>query len=428
MCFKSAENDNLARVAKHMINILKAPYIRNADSYEIARFKLTWNVNLFLCAVLLTLGVVSTFGESYYVIYYALGFAMTVISLLFLKFKREYKGVAFILSSLMYGMIVISMFSLNGYVHYMEPFWAIVITLYIYFIRGKTLGTLVLLLTILTTTLFFVYRLNDTVRLVEEMSTYRLLNMSFEFAACLTIIGYLVHQFINSSLIAEKELKRTNLALQREKKIVEKQNKEKTILLQEIHHRVKNNLQIVTSLLRMQADKINSEEAKVHFQDAVNRVLTMSLIHQKLYENENLSEIDLSEYVESLCKDILRINDNSQQITQDLSIDCQQIGSKTLVPLGLIITELISNSVKHAFKENTSHPTIRIEITLHDSGRIIKMIYADNGTWREVDKESFGLQLIETFTEQLEGSFSLEKGSKGTVYVFELQNLDKMDD
>lgn len=409
-----------------MINLLKAPYVRNADSYEIARFKLTWNVNLFLSAVLLTLGIVSILGESDYVYYYTLGFSMTVISLWFLKYKKEYKVVAFILSSLMYGMIVISMFSLNGYVHYMEPFWAIVITLYIYFIRGKVLGTVVLFITIATTTFFFVYRLNDTVRLVEEMSTYRLLNMAFEFAACLTIIGYLVHQFINSSLIAEKELTIANLALQREKKVVEKQNKEKTILLQEIHHRVKNNLQIVTSLLRMQADKINSEEAKVHFQDAVNRVLTMSLIHQKLYENENLSEIDLSEYVESLCKDILRINDNSQQITQELSIDCQQIGSKTLVPLGLIITELISNSVKHAFSDSSNHPVIKIDIKLEKNGSLIKMSYADNGTWREVNRESFGLQLIETFTEQLEGGFSCDKGEEGTVYSFDLQNLDKI--
>lgn len=407
-----------------MLNFLKSPFLKNADSYELARFKLTWDVNIFLSISLLILTIISLFEQSDYIIYYLTGFAMSMIALWYMRYRRLYKNVAISLAVLMYFMIIQSMYSLNGYVHYMEPFWALVITLYLYFVRGKVLGTIVLVATIVFTSFFFVFRLNATVELVSEMSTYRLVSMAVEFTICLIMIGYLLNQFINSSVIAEKELKRSNFALQREKKLVEKQNCEKTILLQEIHHRVKNNLQIITSLLRMQAEKIDSEETKTHFQDAVNRILTMSLIHQKLYENENLSAINLSEYVQSLCKDLLRINDNSQRIEQFLSIDCQQIGAKTLVPMGLIITELISNSVKHAF-DTIENPQIYIEIKISKNRKNVRIKYSDNGVWKEPRRESFGIQLIDTFTEQLEGQYNRIIKPEGTVYHFDLKNLDK---
>src|SRR5690606_8061868 len=111
--------------------------------------------------------------------------------------------------------------------------------------------------------------------------------MTIEFFISMFLIGFVMYQF---GLINKYALKNTSEAfeeLKSEKQIVEFQNKEKTVLLQEIHHRVKNNLQVIVSLLRIQSRELKSEEAKVGFQDAITRILTMSLIHQKLYEKES---------------------------------------------------------------------------------------------------------------------------------------------
>lgn len=255
------------------------------------------------------------------------------------------------------------------------------------------------------------------------MNFVQLLTMGFEFCISLSLVGYILHQFIFMKNHAEMELRLMNDALRKEKEIVESRDKEKTILLQEIHHRVKNNLQIVMSLLRMQSTSIESPEAKEHFNDAINRILTMSLIHQKLYESENLSAVDLSEYIESLTTDILRSTGVSKTIEKSFHIEVPAIGMKTLVPIALIITELISNSAKHAFGE-TENPRIELIVRVKSNSLNLEMLYSDNGKWKPSTKESFGTQLIEALTEQLDGEFTIDTSENGTAYLFLLSNLD----
>ena len=174
----------------------------------------------------------------------------------------------------------------------------------------------------------------------------------------------------------------------------------------------------------MQSDKLVSQEARDNFQDAINRVQTMSLIHQKMYQNENLSKIDLPEYVESLCNDILRINNTHRLVEKELHINFGDVGTKTIVPLGLIITELISNSVKHAF-DTIQKPRICLSVECDPKSGDILFYYEDNGKWKTPEKESFGIQLIDTFTEQLEGHYTFSAEGGSTSYDFRLQNLDQ---
>lgn len=326
-------------------------------------------------------------------------------------------------ASALLALVFYSMFSVDSYVHYIEPFWALVIVMYLYFVHGKVWGGISMLITVAATSVFFIFNLNTTIENLNDLDFVRLLTMGLEFSVSLSLIGYIMHQFIYLKNHAEMELRKMNDALRKEKEIVETRDKEKTILLQEIHHRVKNNLQIVMSLLRMQSANIASAETKQHFTDAINRILTMSLIHQKLYESNNLSAIDLAEYLDSLTSDVLRNSQLTISIEKSISVEIPAIGMKTIVPLALMITELISNSAKHAFV-TTDAPRIELIVRLKPDSDKLEMLYTDNGNWKPSTKESFGTQLIEALAEQLEGEYTIDTSKNGTAYQFLLTNLD----
>ena len=244
--------------------------------------------------------------------------------------------------------------------------------------------------------------------------------MSIEFALGMVLIGFVIKQFIVVNEYAEKMRSNAFKELTSEKIKVEKQHIEKTVLLQEIHHRVKNNLQVIISLLRIQSQELKSEEAKRSFNEAISRVMTMSLIHQKMYEREELSRINLNDYLSTLIDDMLTSSVTNGKVNFSLHFETEEIGSKTIAPLALIINELVSNSLKHAFEKNGK---IEIQFRTVQDGRF-ELIYSDNGSWKERKEGSFGLQLIDIFTEQLDGEFKRETTENGTTYRFLLSDLD----
>jgi len=406
-----------------MLKFLQAPLPPELDIYETTKMRLTWNMQLLLISALIPLTVITGLNNSIYCFFYGGSVVVIVLSLIIIKHTGKFRVTSAVLVSILYLAVLYSMFQVDNYIHYLEPFWALLGALYVYFTHGKKWGGLVMIMTIVSTFLFFFYRLNATVEILQNISSFKLISKGLEFAICLSLIGYIIHQFIFLKNHAENELRLMNAALRKKKELVESRNQEKTILLQEIHHRVKNNLQIVMSLLRMQSEKIERQETKEHFNDAINRVLTMSLIHQKLYESENLSSVDFAEYVDSLACDVLRSNPTQRNIQKSFSIEIPEIGMKTIVPIALIITELISNSMKHAFG-TTESPEIRIIARSNSTNDLLELIYSDNGIWKESDKDSFGVQLIEALTEQLEGNHKLITDSSGSTYTFELMQLD----
>ena len=172
--------------------------------------------------------------------------------------------------------------------------------------------------------------------------------------------------------------------------------------------------------MRIQSQELKSEEAKKSFNEAISRIMTMSLIHQKMYEREELSRINLNEYFTTLIDDMLSSSVTSGKVTFHLAMDPEEIGSKTIAPLALIINELISNSLKHAFNGDGE---ISIKFNPLQDGRF-ELIYSDNGTWKERKEDAFGLQLIDIFTEQLDGEFKRETTNEETTYRFLLTDLD----
>ena len=150
----------------------------------------------------------------------------------------------------------------------------------------------------------------------------------------------------------------------------------------------------------------------------------MSLIHQRMYERQNLSEIELEGYFQSLLNDLVQSNQLEDEIKTEIVIDVSKLGVKTLVPVALIITELVSNSLKYAFSEN-GEKVIRLEIHGAEKEEFFDLKYSDNGKWRENERpESFGLSLVESLTNQLEGSFDRQITDDGTSYNFKLVKIE----
>jgi len=210
--------------------------------------------------------------------------------------------------------------------------------------------------------------------------------------------------------------KRLNNSISR----IEQQNKEKEVLIQEIHHRVKNNLQVIMSMIRLQSSSSKNSEVISSLNQATDRIRSISLIHEKIYSSNDLGNIMIIDYVNSLGDEIIK-NLSSTPIRLTVNSNIQNLNLKSIVPLALILNELITNSLKFGFLE-TVNPEIKINF---ESKTLLKMSYFDNGIWFDNPKsDNFGTSLIEIFTEQLEGTFILNKSKLGTEYIFEFDLLD----
>ena len=187
--------------------------------------------------------------------------------------------------------------------------------------------------------------------------------------------------------------------------------KEKELLLQEIHHRVKNNLQIVSSLLSIQSRRVQDEQALHAFKESQSRIQSMALIHETLCRSEDFSKIDFAEYVRELAHHLLvSYGINSQAIQLEMDLKDVRLGVDTAVPCGLLITELISNSLTHAFPSRRKG---KVQVRLHPTeNNRFELTISDNGIGfpREVDfrsARSIGLQLVNKLAEQLQATIEI---------------------
>lgn len=210
-----------------------------------------------------------------------------------------------------------------------------------------------------------------------------------------------------------------------QKQVIEKALSEKDILLREIHHRVKNNLQLVSSLLTMQGRSIDDETAQKAINEGKTRVRSMALIHQDLYNKDNLTDIGVKDYVEKLTKELFSTYKvDQQQVTLDLNVDDIDIDIDTLVPLGLIINELITNSLKYAWPDDKKG---KMSVTLQDQSGVLRLSVKDDGIGydpRNVRDQSFGATLVTALTSQLEGEMSTST-QQGTEVILQIPTHGK---
>jgi len=201
---------------------------------------------------------------------------------------------------------------------------------------------------------------------------------------------------------------------------LQEKNKKIETLMRELHHRVKNNLQVISSLLGLQSMKMEDSVAKQAIEEGKSRVKAMSMIHQRLYQEDGVSEINFEEYANALIHELKKSYQNSREVKLELNIPKIVFNVDTTLPLGLIINEVITNSFKYAFK-GMEEPALKV--ALMNKGNTYQLLIADNGPGLKKlinleDASSFGLKLVNILTHQLKGSVR-SFNDNGLNYIIE---------
>ena len=381
-----------------------------SDNYERAKFLFAWRVTI-ICTIVFTvlLGVyIAELSEEFVVMIIALLISISALIHLWRTKKHKLVYWAYLICGL-----AIPHFMLNFETDavYAKEFLWIVATVVLAFIGlGKKVGIAVLLINGIGLGVFLGLSLNSQLVDLSPRTNPMLIGDFLEICVTLFCIGYLLIDYLKMNEQLTKEVREVNTNLR-------KQNNENTLLLKEVHHRVKNNLQIISSLLRLQKSELSDNKEIKKFDDAINRVMTMSLIHQKLYQDDNLSQIKLQDYIFDLANEIKGVFNKGKKIEITVKSEFENINIKTLVPLGLILNELLSNSFKHAFKGEEGK--VKIDITKGAQNKFY-LEYNDFGSWvKEDNKAGFGLILVQTLSEQLDGGFV----RNGSLIKFEFENI-----
>jgi two-component sensor histidine kinase len=201
-------------------------------------------------------------------------------------------------------------------------------------------------------------------------------------------------------------------------KLLAARNAENELLLKEIHHRVKNNLEVISSLLALQSAQIDDPNTKEAMQEGQNRVQSIGIVHQKLYQGDKLGAIEMKDYFINLSESILGSFGANGRVKVEFAMDKLDLDIDTAVPLGLIVNELLTNSIKYAFP-NQQEGTIRIKLE-KQPGDILHLEVSDNGIGKSgiTHGTGFGSQLVSLLTRQLNG-FMKEETMHGTHTFFD---------
>ena len=234
------------------------------------------------------------------------------------------------------------------------------------------------------------------------------------------VIAVLAFVLFIIALLVIRKIKKQSKELSEKNKIIRKTLKEKELLVKEVHHRVKNNFQIVSSLLELQTKGIEDEKALELANQGKNRVKSMALIHQKLYQNEN-GLIDFDEYIKLLIGELSSMYSSSNNVKTSIDSEDMMFDVDTAIPLGLIINEIITNSYKYAFRNDKEN---NLSISIHkEENEDYKLVIEDNGPGLsnnfDVRKaKSLGLRLVNRLVKQLHGTVTQtnNEGAKFEIY------------
>ena len=297
-----------------------------------------------------------------------------------------------------------------------EIFWIIVITLFSYYIIGKRIALVYLTITVGNMILVKILSINNVITLKYdhvEPTVLSEINYILNLLAASILFIYLVEQILKEFNTAQKKLLESNAML------ITKDS-EKSIMLREIHHRVKNNLQVIISLLRLQLFQLDNQDAvSGPFQDSISRVSTMSMIHEKMYKGDTVNNLIVKDYVADLADDLVRTYSTNTKIILNVESNIPPLKMDDLVPFSLILNELVTNSIKHGFR-NCKNGLIDIKLSQSDIG--FNFSYNDSGEWLDNGKtNSFGLELIETLSGHFDGVYTVNKSQNGTEFAFQFK-------
>jgi hypothetical protein len=249
--------------------------------------------------------------------------------------------------------------------------------------------------------------MNAKMLIEEKRNTQRILM----FVLILMMLAILIFGYFSfrKSKNREKQLSDKNDEITLKSQMLSAALKEKELLMKEVHHRVKNNMQIIISLLKLQSEKINDKQVEVYFSEARNRIQSMALIHEFLYKKERMDYMQMDEYIKQLILEIqISYTQPNHIIEMDVDLDAIQLDFDTSIPLGLIINELVTNAYKHAFPTGVGH----IWVSFKKLKKNYQLIVKDNGigtpdNYKEKMENSLGMELIHLLSQQINAQLSI---------------------
>lgn len=306
---------------------------------------------------------------------------------------------------------------------------------YLLFDFNKT-SIIILNLFLYVITFFLIYfnEKQNWITPVELTETVSRMIYAFNFTSTFIMCFLLVYYFANnnhkyiSHLKHQQELLVMEIDQKNEsQKLLQKSLKEREMLLAEIHHRVKNNLAVVSGLLELQTSYIQDEGVHKVILESKNRIKSIALLHEKLYENKTLGKVDVKEFIDELIGYVQKsFNQEGKSISLTILVDSVRLNIDEAMPLSLILNELLTNSYKHAFM-NRENGAIKIEIKYHEGQ--LSMEYSDDGPGLPLhskdNQQHFGLTLIEALVYQLEAQFSINDQMPGFHFNMMMSLIEK---
>ena len=251
----------------------------------------------------------------------------------------------------------------------------------------------------------------------EEQLASNKKDQFFIIVICVVLLALLIILFL---FYRKRQEKNKELLLLNGK--LDKKNKQNELLLKEIHHRVKNNLEMVKSLIALQSAQLDDKASKEAMLASQNRVQSMGIIHQKLYQGDNLGSIEMKDYFLNLSEGILDSFNKEEKVKIECAMESLELDIDTAVPIGLIVNELLTNALKYAFPEDNLG-NIKISLARKDNN-VLTLNVSDNGIGKTTGKApqgtGFGTQLVQLLTQQLNGKME-EKINNGTTVSFQFK-------
>ncbi|HRP54097.1 MAG TPA: sensor histidine kinase, partial [Fluviicola sp.] len=269
-----------------------------AEYHERIKYNLVRNILYAFSIVMLMLGIFNLTSNKMDGLPNLFAAAVCISGIILLHKSNNYKLVALFISATSLIIVGIAFFLSNGS-NLLTPYWMLVNVIFSFYMIGKIFGSFILVIHFITYFIFQKYFYDTNVVLFSSFKTIDYVTYLLEFSAIGFSIIYLLVIFSKAASLSEKDFKKINNHLTKQNVVISKQYTEMELMLKEIHHRVKNNMQIISSLLRLEANRA-TEKSGAFYQEAIDRISAMALVHEKMYKTGALSKFDLEKYIESL--------------------------------------------------------------------------------------------------------------------------------
>lgn len=399
---------------KTVRNRLIGSYLqRTTDYYERTKIELNFNFSIFVFITILPTGVSFLFqGLIEIAIPVLISVLFTFIQFLVLIIGHNVRLASFILSYSILGLYFYNLFFVENQIFFGAPIWITIQLMLLVFNLGLVVGIVTGLVSAILFVVYFHVKFLSDLQFIVDSGEQVLTSLFPEFFIGFSMIIYLLHTFFKATRRSETHLMKINEELENQNVLIARQRDEKSILLQEVHHRVKNNLQVIRSLIRLREDELSDPTSKDIFTNTQQRISAMALIHERMYKVPDLADISMKEYLTDFLYELIRQYSNQQQVELKTEIVFNQIDPNNLVPFGLILNELVSNSLEHGIQDYGV-----IQVKIREVEDQVFVDYKDSGIgFQSGYEEGFGSELIRILTDQLNGELKCDHSHETGVF------------